>query len=163
METFIDFDILLRVLVRTVAIFIFAFVLLRMLGKKHLAHLTYLDLLLVISMGSAVGDVMIYDDDTTQLVSALVALLTVALLVKGMSRLSFRSPFVNRLVTGTVRVVAINGNIIHEALKKEELSEEELMTELREKGYESLAETRRVFIEPDGEVSIVPKTDHQKG
>jgi uncharacterized membrane protein YcaP (DUF421 family) len=157
MDALIDMTILLRVLVRTLAIFIFAFALLRMLGKKHLAHMTYLDLLLVISMGSAVGDVMIYDDNTTDLVSSLVALITVAILVKVLSRLSSQSAFFSRLVAGTARVVAVNGKLLHEALKKEELSEAELMTELREKGYESLAATRRVFVEPDGEISIVPK------
>jgi uncharacterized membrane protein YcaP (DUF421 family) len=147
----------LSVLTRTVGIFVFTLILLRLLGKRHLSHLTYLDLLLVISMGSAVGDVMIYDEGTAQLVSSLVALTTIALLVKLLSRWSAASPAVNRLVTGTARVVVNNGKLLEHELRKEEMTKDELLTLLREKGFDEISDTKRVFIEPDGEVSIVPK------
>lgn len=79
---FISFDEVIVVLIRTLAIFFFAFLALRLLGRKQLAHLTVIDLLLVIALGSAVGDVMIYDETITQMLSSMIAIGAVAIFVR---------------------------------------------------------------------------------
>lgn len=160
--SFVDFQTIARVLVRTAAIFIFAFFVLRLLGKRHLAHLTYLDLLLVIALGSAVGDVMIYEESTVQLLSSVIGITMVGILVKLFNELSLHNAAANSLIEGTARLVISNGKVIKDALAKENMSQADLVSMMRQKGFTAVAQIQKGFIEPDGELSLVRKRIKQK-
>lgn len=162
METFtiIELNEIWTVAWRTIAIFLYAFILLRLSGKRRLAHLTYIDILLIISFGSAVGDVMIYGESTTRFIAAIVALSIVALLVKLFEEFSSHYHGFNLWIEGRARVVIKNGSILYSALEKEDMSPENLMTLLREKGISELKEVKKAFVEPDGELSVVKYNGH---
>jgi len=151
----LSFDEAANIVVRTVLIFFFAFAVLRLLGRRHLAHLTYLDLLLVIGLGSAVGDVMIYGEDTAHFIASAIAVLAVGFSVKVLDELSSHSKRVSSIVSGTARLIIENGEILPGVLEKEDMTETELMSILREKGVSSIANIRQAYIEFDGEVSII--------
>jgi len=151
----VSISIILNVLIRTLIIFVFAFFVLRLLGKKHLSHLTYLDLLLIISLGSAVGDVMIYTESTVQLFSSMIAITAVGILVKIFNELSSHSKHADYFLTGTARLIIENGEILPNALAQEDMNEEDLMRILREKDYNSIKNIRKAFVEADGEVSVL--------
>ena len=144
------------VVLRTGAIFLYAFFLLRLLGKKRLAHFGYMDVLLIIAFGSAVGDVMIYRESTTHLFSAMVAITVVAFLVKLLSEVSSRSSVGSRIVEGEARLLIDKGILVDGALAKEDLTLTSLDSYLREKGIDSIKKVRKAFIEPDGEISVIP-------
>ena len=156
----ISLDDAVGVFARTVLIFFFAFAVLRLLGRRHLSHLTYLDLLLVIGLGSAVGDVMIYGENTAHFLASAIAILAVGFSIKVLDELSSRYTEVSSFVTGTALLIIEDGRIIPDALSKEDLGEAELMALLREKGVHSIANVKRAYIEIDGEVSII---FHRKG
>lgn len=155
MFSLISFEVVLNVFVRTLVIFFFAFLILRLLGKRHLAHLTYLDLLLVIALGSAVGDVMIYSESVVHLFASIISISVVGLLVKLFNELSSHSPQAGSLIVGSARLIIENGKVITEALKQEDMSEEDVMRILRVKGFQDIKGIKKAFIEADGEVSIV--------
>lgn len=155
--TLISIDEVFNVMMRTLIIFFFAFVILRVLGKKQLAHLTYIDLLLVISLGSAVGDVMIYTEDISQMVSSMVAISVVGVFVKIFNESTSHSKKMSNLLVGTARLLINNGKIEKRALADEDMSEDALMSMLRVKGFESVKEVKKAFLESDGELSIVAK------
>ncbi len=153
--TLITLEQFFAVSVRTLIIFLFAFFVLRMLGKKHLSHFTYLDLLLVIALGSAVGDVMIYDESIAQIFSSAIAIVIVGVIVKILNNFVVGSKLGGQLIEGQARLIIYRGEILDESLKKEGMSKEELMTYLRLKGFEDPSGIRKAFIEPDGEISII--------
>ena len=142
------------VIFRTVGIFIWALILLRCLGRKRLAHLTYIDLLLIIAFGSAVGDVMIYPESTTRFVSSIIALTIVAFIVWLLDEASSRSKFANRLIDGHSQIVINRGKVIDGVLHRENLSEEDLLSLLRENGVDAIHKVRWAYLEPDGELSV---------
>jgi len=148
-------NIILSVLARTLIIFLFAFLIIRLLGKRHLSHFTSLDLLLVIALGSAVGDVMIYDESVVQIISSMTAITAVAIIVKILTYISYRFRQASFLLEGTARLIVENGKILSGPLTQEGLSEGELMGILRIKGFDSLKEIKKAFIETDGEVSVI--------
>ncbi len=53
---------LLEVILRSAFMFIFALIIMRFLGRRAIHQLTSFDLLLIIALGSAMGDPMIYPD-----------------------------------------------------------------------------------------------------
>jgi len=153
----VSFEVVISVFIRTLAIFFFAFLILRLLGKRHLTHLTYIDLLLIISLGSAVGDVMIYDESITQIFSSIVAISIIGILVKILNELSSHSKKMNSFIVGRASLIIENGKFIEKALAREDMSEEDAMGMLREKGLQSKKDVKRAFLEPDGELSILLK------
>ncbi len=149
---------MVNVVLRTTIIFLYALLLLRLLGKRRLAHLTYLDILLIIAFGSAVGDVMIYDDSTVHLLTSMVAITVVALIVKILQELTSHWGRAQHLLEGQARLLVDNGKIQRDMLEREDMSEEHLRSLLRQRGHHSTTHLKKVFIEPDGELSIIPRS-----
>jgi len=159
---FISLDQVLIVVLRTVIIFIFAFFILRLLGKRSLSHFTYLDLLLIVALGSAVGDVMIYEESIAQLFSSIVAISVVGFIVKFLNETTSHFKKVEKLVVGEARLIIKDSKVIKEALSQEDMSESELRAVLRIKGFENYDSIKKAFIESDGEVSIITKSIDKK-
>lgn len=151
----LSFEEMFMVVLRTMGIFIWAFILLRILGRRRLAHLTYIDLLLVIAFGSAVGDVMIYPESTTRFFVSLIALTAVAVLVRALDELSSRSVLGNHLIDGRARIIIERGKALPAALGAENITEDDLCSLLREKDVDSVEKVKKAFIEPDGELSVI--------
>jgi len=151
----VSLDIALNVLGRTLVIFFFAFLVLRLLGKRSLAHLTYLDLLLIIALGSAVGDVMIYDESVVQITSSMIAIAIVGVIVKILGELSSRYQKAGHLIIGTARLLVKDGKVIKQAIRQEDMNEEDLMRMLRERDIHDIKKVKKAFIESDGELSVV--------
>lgn len=150
---FLTLDFLITI-TRTIGIFLWALILLRFLGRRRLSHLTYIDLLLIIAFGSAVGDVMIYPESTARFTTSLVAITVVAVIVKLLDELSSRSKFANRLIDGHSRQVIDRGRLLPGALQRENLTEDDLLSLLREGGADAVYKVRWAYLEPDGELSL---------
>jgi uncharacterized membrane protein YcaP (DUF421 family) len=153
--SFISLQEVFNIFFRTSIIFLFTLFMLRLLGKRHLSHLTHIDLLLIIALGSAVGDVMIYTESTVKLMTSVAAIAMVAIAVKILLELASRFRSINNLLFGNSRLLVDRGKVIKSALAKEDLHEDELEILLREKGLVSLTHIDKVYVEPDGELSII--------
>lgn len=158
----ISIDIVFSTIFRTLIIFLFAFFVLRLLGKRRLSHLTYLDLLLVIALGSAVGDVMIYEESVAKMFASVIAITVVGILIKILNEISSHSKKASFLIAGDARLIIENGKIIKEALSKEDMREEDLMMILREKGFHDIKNIRKAYIEADGELSVMTRFHTRK-
>jgi uncharacterized membrane protein YcaP (DUF421 family) len=143
------------VVFRTTVIFLYAFLLLRLLGKRHLSHLMYTDLMVIIAFGSAVGDVMIYGESVVHMLVSMLAMSVVALLVKMLEELSSRNGTASRLIDGQARLIIDKGKPIEKALDQENISMDMLMSKLRQKEVDNVAQVKKAFIEQDGEMSVV--------
>ena len=53
------------------------------------------------------------------------------------------------------RLVVSNGRMLHKNMQKEELSEEQLMSHLRQQGVEDLKLISKAYVEGDGRVSVI--------
>ena len=146
----------LGILLRTVGIFTWAFILLRLTGRRRLAHLTYIDLLLIVAFGSAVGDVMIYDESIARFTSSMIALAAVTLIVKILDEAATRSQLINRLIVGKPHIIIEKGKVVEQTMKAENFTEEELLSLLREHNVDSVSKVRIAYIEPDGKLTVSP-------
>lgn len=146
-----------QVFTRTALIFFFTFVILRLLGKKRLSQLSVIDLLLIISLGSAVGDVMIYGEETASIITSMIAIATVGVLIKLVDELVQVVPRLEKVTEGEATILIKNGRIDAEALKRENITQGELESMLREKGYLKHFHLKEVALEPDGQVSVIEK------
>ncbi|PIN99897.1 hypothetical protein COT72_03610 [archaeon CG10_big_fil_rev_8_21_14_0_10_43_11] len=147
-----------EVVVRTTIIFFFTFLVMRIRGQRQLAHLNLFDLVIIIGLGSAVGDAMIYGDEVVHLLTSMTAIATIVILIWGVENILERSPYwLVAIIEGKSTVLVRNGKIVKEALRKINLHEEELRAKLRESNVHSISGIREVRLEPDGGISITRK------
>lgn len=142
-------------LVRILAIYVFTIIMLRLAGKRRIAHLSAFDILIIIALGSAVGDVMVYGEGTVPLVSGITVVFAVIVLQILVSKLTEHSKLLSYLVHGKGTEIIRGGHVVRHNLEVEDLTEDELMELLREKGVGSVSEVKEAVLERSGELGVV--------
>jgi uncharacterized membrane protein YcaP (DUF421 family) len=148
---------LLEIAVRTAIIYGYTLLLLRWLGSRTIGQLSNVEFLLVIALGSAVGDAMFYPD--VPLIHAMLVVTVVVGANKLLDMVIAKSAPAERLLDGEPRQAIRDGVIMRDFLDRASISRQELFQELREKGIEQLGEVRRAYIEKDGKVTVFKHKD----
>ena len=143
---------LLEIAVRTCIIYVYTLVLIRWVGSRSIAQLSLVEFLLVIALGSAVGDAMFYPD--VPLVHCMVVITVVVLLDKALSHLVVRHPKLEDVIEGVSVEVARDGTINADALRKANLGHDELFEQLRLKDVANLNQVRSAYLETNGMISV---------
>lgn len=127
-----------------------------------MGQLSTLELAIIICFGSAVGDPMIGAE--VPIVHGILAITTVAMLQIGLERIINRHKPLERIMEGEPDLVVNNGIVIIDALKKENLSHEDLFRVLRGKDVQHLGEIYKAFFETSGQITVwfhSPKKIHK--
>src|SRR5690606_38496541 len=99
---------------RAVLMFLGTLALMKLTGKKEVRQFSLLELLVIIGLGSALGDPMIYSD--SPVLPSLTAIATTLFCYWGVNRWASRFPAVKQAVSGRVRRVLYDGVIDLRAL-----------------------------------------------
>jgi uncharacterized membrane protein YcaP (DUF421 family) len=135
-------------ILRPVIVYLFLVGFLRLFGKRELAQLNPFDLVVLLSLSNTVQNAIIGDDNSvTGGVIGAFALLAINWAVV---RLLFRHPKVNQALEGTETVLVRNGRVDAEALKKETLTEVELLSVIHKQGMNDFSEVEKCVLEPNG-------------
>lgn len=146
---------------RTGAIYAALLLGVRLAGKRQIAQLTPFDLVVLLLLSNAVQNAMTGPD--TSLSGGIVAAATLILLNVGVSQLRLRFPRFKRFVEGVPVALVVHGQIQHEALRHEQLTEDELLAALREHEASSVDQVELAMLEVDGSVSVIRNDPNQPG
>jgi uncharacterized membrane protein YcaP (DUF421 family) len=125
---------------------------LRLLGKHGQQNLSPMQQLLMIALGSAAGDALLYP--MVPIAYAALILLGVTGLTLGLEFLSEKFRPVRDYVESRPRILVRAGRIDWEALDRERTTRRELFAELRRNGARSLAQVDYAILEVTGEISV---------
>lgn len=142
----------LEIVFRSTLGYLYCFLLIRLLSGRALAQISMTDLVLVIALGSAVGDMAFYAD--VPILHALVVITVIVLLTKGLDRSMHRWDVAKRLLENVPVVLVQDGVINKRSAARREMNTLEVMERLRLKGVRNLGEVEWAFLEPDGSVSL---------
>ncbi|MDZ4394071.1 DUF421 domain-containing protein [Cypionkella sp.] len=145
---------LLEIVFRIAIIWPWTMLLLRWVGGRSLSQLSLVEFLLVIALGSAVGDSMLAPD--VPLLPAMLVILTVIVLDKVVNLAIRRFDTAKKVIDGRPTEVLRNGVILSAGLQSRQLGNLELMELLRLKGVENLGSIARAYLEPSGQLSVFP-------
>jgi uncharacterized membrane protein YcaP (DUF421 family) len=145
---------LVSIAIRSAVIFIFLVVALRLGGKREVGQLTTPDLVVLLIVSNAVQNAMV--GENTTVLGGIVATVTIIVLARLTQVLTNRSKLVEDVLIGKPRILAIDGVLDEQAMREEEVTDEELQAAIREHGMESLADVHLVVLEVDGSISVVP-------
>jgi uncharacterized membrane protein YcaP (DUF421 family) len=145
---------------RTAVVYIVILLGLRILGKRHVAQLSLIDLVLVLLISNAVQNAMVGPD--TSLVGGIVAAITLLCLSYIFTWVLYRFRPMEKLFEPNPLLLIHNGKIIQKNLDTEKISLEELERAIREHGVANIEEVKIAVIEADGTVSVIQKSTDEK-
>ena len=140
---------------RAVLIFFYGLVMLRLSGKRTFAHMSAIDLVISIIVGSNLSRAMTGDVPLWGTLATVAVLVVLHLL---MAHAVARSPFWSKWIEGNPVILARGGCIDDSARLRCKISMCDLDESLREQGLDGLAEidkTRKLVLEPNGKISVV--------
>jgi len=154
---------LAEIAVRTIIIYVYTLLLIRWIGSRSIAQLSLVEFLLVIALGSAVGDAMFYPD--VPLLHCMMVITIVVLLDKALGYAVSRNARLEDLIEGKSVEVVRDGLIRHRALKTLNFGHDELFEQLRLNEIVQLGQVRAAYVETNGLVSVVkvPKREAPRG
>jgi uncharacterized membrane protein YcaP (DUF421 family) len=145
-------NFLLEVLFRSVVMFSFLLVSLKFTGKRGVKQLSIFETVIIISLGSAAGDPMFYED--VGILPALLVFTVVIVLYRVVTWWTGKSRWFETLIEGKVVTLIRDGKFSVVKFEKEPLAQDEFFTELRTRSIEHLGQVRHAYLEPTGEVSV---------
>jgi uncharacterized membrane protein YcaP (DUF421 family) len=139
--------------VRSILVFTFLVVALRLGGKRELAQINVLDLTVLLLVSNALQNALIGEDNS--LLGGVIGASTLFASNYLFVRLTFRSTKASRLLEGSPRVLLDEGRVRPDALRREAITPSELHSIARERGFSSLGEVSLIVLEPDGHISVM--------
>ena len=152
-----DPSIILSVIIRTAIIATLVFVIVKWLGGKGIGQLSPFGLLIVVGLGSAIGDPMLYRE--ISIPQAMAAVIIAVIFFKIIDYLTLKSKrFRNSLEPKPILLVE-HGSIVDGGLKKAKMDITEFEAEMRLKGIEDAREIKYARLESNGRISFIMRKE----
>ena len=141
--------------IRAAVLYVFVFLLMRIVGRRELSNLQPFDLVLLIIIGDALQQGLTQSDYS--MTGAMIAVGTFALLQVGTSYLNFRFKWARPVLEGYPIVVVQDGKVIEKNLRRERITAEELAEEARQQQIGSIEDVQWAVVETSGNISFIPR------
>ena len=147
MNTYFD------IIFRSVSVYLFMVIALRVFGKKELSQLNTADIILILLISNSVQNAMVGSNSSLQ--GGLVAALVLFILNFILKKIMYNSKTFTNLVQDKPEILIHNGIIDFKALAKLEITSKELEEAIREHGVETYKEVKLAMMEIDGNISVI--------
>lgn len=143
----------LDIVLRSIAVYFFMTIALRIFGKKELSQLNTADVILILLISNAVQNAMVGPD--TSLTGGLIAALVLFVINFIIKKLIRRYKVFSDLLMDKPEVLIHDGKLDFKSLSRLDISDEELKEAMREHGIEFIKDVRLAMLEIDGTISII--------
>ena len=153
----------LEKVLRTLVVYVFLLVGLRLAGKRELGQLNAFDLVVLLLLSNTVQNAIIGNDNS--LVGGLIGAVVLLALNYLIVRFLYTHRRLDRLVEGNPDILIRNGHVLKKHLDRELITVEELAAAARRQGIEKLEEVQVCRIEVGGALTFVakaPSTDERR-
>ena len=141
--------------IRTIVVFFFVFLLMRIVGRRELSTLEPFDLILLVVIGDMVQQGVTQSD--MSVTGALLAIATIGVLTVLVSWLNFRFRRVRPVFEGEPLVLVQDGKVLERNARRERVTVEELAALARLQQIDTLDKVAWAILEKSGQVSFIPK------
>lgn len=145
---------LLLIFVRTFFFYFLILIVYRIMGKREIGQLGIIDLIVSILIAELVS-ISIENYDNNILMS-IVPIFTLLLLQVSLASISLKIPKFRIFLDGNPSVIIKDGKVNYNEMLKQKYNLDDLMTQLREKGYMTISDVSYAILETNGTLSIFP-------
>ena len=153
-------------ILRPVLVYLCLILYLRLFGKRELAQLNPFDLVVLLSLSNTVQNAIIGDDNS--LSGGLIGAFALLSANWVLNRILFRMPRLNDALQGSETVLVRDGEVDVAAMRREILTEEELIGVLHKQNIRGLGDVAECTLEPGGTFYVrsmedsFPRTRHEQ-
>jgi uncharacterized membrane protein YcaP (DUF421 family) len=142
-------------IIRTIAVYIFLLVGLRLAGKRELGQLNPFDLVVLLVLSNTLQNAIIGNDNSLSggVFGAAILLVMNYLVV----RFLYRHPALDRLIEGDADVLIRNGELLNHRLERELISKQQLEAAARRQGFDSLEQVNTCRLETGGALTFIAR------
>jgi uncharacterized membrane protein YcaP (DUF421 family) len=151
---------LFEIILRGSVIYLSLFILLRVVLKRQAGSLGMTDLLLITLIADASQNAMA--GEYRSIPAGIILVSTIIFWNFALDWLSFRFPWFNRLTESPPLPLIKDGKLLRRNMRRELITEDELMSQLREQGLDDVGTVKEAFMEPDGHISVVEQKPGRK-
>jgi uncharacterized membrane protein YcaP (DUF421 family) len=145
----------LGLIVRGTVMFWFLFLIFRFVLRRDAGSIGITDFLYVVILGDAAQNAMIGQADSVP--DGMVLIATLVAWNVALDMASYRFPLIERFIVAKRLRLVHNGKVLRRNLRREFITMEELLSKLHEQGHEDLDKVKAMYLEPDGEISVIGK------
>jgi len=141
-----------QVMIKSMIMFVVVLIFMRILGKRGIMQLSVFELVILLILGSAAGDPMLYQ--SVGVLPACMVLLTVVILYRVVIYFLSKNRKFEVIIKGDPQYLVVNGKICVKEFKKQPLALAEFYAELRLQNVSQLGQVKYAIIETSGDISL---------
>jgi uncharacterized membrane protein YcaP (DUF421 family) len=141
------------IVLKSISIYVFIIVAIRLFGKKELSQLSIIDLVFFLLISNSVQNAMVGNDSSV--LGGISAALGLFLCNFIFRFFLLRSKKFSRVMQGEEIVLVVEGKLLQDGLKRARMSEEELQMIIREHGIKEIKNVDLVVLEVDANISVL--------
>lgn len=154
-ELFVPSIPVVELIIRASLVYLVLFWVLRLLPSRQLGTLGITDLLVVVLFAEAAQNAMA--TNYTSITEGAILVGTVIFWSYFLNWVGYKFPPFQRFLNPPPLLLVNNGRMIQRHMRQELITEDELMSKLRQQGVELLVEVKKAYIEADGSISVITK------
>jgi len=152
---FVPTESILEVMIRGTIMYLGMYALLRVFRRQS-GSVGIADLLVIVVIADAAQNGMA--GDSKSVTEALILITTIVLWDWLFDWLGFRSQLLSRILQPQPLLLIENGKAIKKNLDKEFITEDELLSQLREQGVDDIGSVKKCFLESNGHFSVMTES-----
>lgn len=142
--------------VRGTVIYLLLFLAMRVLPRRTIGTMSAADVLVVVMISETVGGGLYGKEGSIS--AGLVVAATVLFWAFVVDYVDYKFPRL-RLAGGAALQLVVDGRLLRENMARQQITEDEVLSQLRQHGLASLREVAAAYLEPDGHISVIARGD----
>jgi uncharacterized membrane protein YcaP (DUF421 family) len=152
---FVPTHSLAEIAVRGTIMYLSLVIILRFLMKRRAGSLSITDLLVIVVIADAAQNA--FSKEYRSITEGILLVVVIVLWDYLLDALSYRYPAVKRLLHSPPLLLVRDGQALTRNLQRESVTRDELMSQLRQQGVETLGQVAKAYLEDDGQISVIKK------
>lgn len=147
---------MVELVMRTLMVYFVVLVVVRLMGKREIGQLSPFDFVVAIIIAEIAAIPM--QSPTVPLWHSMIPLAVLAFMEIALSYLALHSRKLRAVLDGRPQVVIEGGRILKEEMRRARYNLDDLLSQLREKGYPRPEDIETAVLETSGKLSVIPKS-----
>ena len=142
----------IKIIMRVSFFYFFIILIYRIMGKREVGQLGIVDLIVSILIAELVA--ISVEDADKSILSSIIPIISVVVLQMLLSFVSLKSEKIRNLLDGKPTFIIKHGRVNYQQMVRQKYNLDDLLTQLREKGYRNIEEVEYAILENNGTLSI---------
>lgn len=148
---------MLLLIIRTVLLYIISMIAIKIMGKRQMGQLQPFEFVVVLIVSEVAAISMQYSG--IPLFNSIVPIATITILQIATALVNMKSEKARKFICGNPSVVIKDGKIEEEEMKRLRINVNDLLEQMRAKGFFNIAEVEYAIMETNGQLSVMPRAD----